>query len=898
MSESVTSVDINFSNGGAGHTANVNSVLNVKNPDGTESLGFVEGDIGKRNSFSEQKVDDLLKNFVLVEKTSAKGAVSSTVSRKYADKTSLTLNSYVVLVRGKEATPREEINQKAANGNPQLIAMPYFSEVINSPDMEGFPFPQLGPKVEGCAIIIGKIYNYESAADPNGVKISLVYNNRELQEGLSLNDEWVNPAYKYSDGGFPSAGTGPDLSQYDLKFGYTLEEFKTALSAVDLKQEGLPSKLENVLFETSGTLSSVVSSVASYLGLHWYIHPFTGVIHFVSREAARTMTIEDPTDPENADETVISASFTESELSNTIVNAYVGSEEKKDDKTPKDDDRPRAVFFKRYDITKHFDVFFPRDANGNQELDRQELRPNRIQLGTFFSLFNQGCSEEQFYKLCFLSMFMEWGKDANGDEIEKLSYAPQYVERPHAFDLFDYFRIAPKNAPPNFASVFTSASAAGTHRKKSDLPVPERLQQLNRKWDRITDKFKYYQLCSVDANKLKKNAKKVITRVEMKRLKKPEEMFKFYKAYFEVAGGIFISNAYSEYKSRRMAWNNTNNITLLGPYRYDTEIRDVDELSMINNIFKKLGVHFFEKDEFGNFILDGEGKPLERPMRVHDLAQATNEETVPYIIPPKGEPPVNKWHFIAVRQLPQLEKDNGRDVDEFDNFDYLDKQVELFEPESAKNTWYVGGPTKGPEANPDFVQRTKAAIITSINKYDAAMNNTSKRRLKLTYTRSKTEVNKISDDGEVAEDNALSAASDSAQKISDLFDRYDSKSFTIETPSHKITQPVSLVTTNGTTTEIAAMGKGRRIFNEELVEEPFKSSSKTFYGLHVPDFKETTTSLSFSVSSNGIRTTIGESTLNLLKPDQDYIMNEGMQAIRRDVTTAKLNAAQRNYLGL
>ena len=37
MSESVTSVDINFSNGGAGHTANVNSVLNVKNTDGTES---------------------------------------------------------------------------------------------------------------------------------------------------------------------------------------------------------------------------------------------------------------------------------------------------------------------------------------------------------------------------------------------------------------------------------------------------------------------------------------------------------------------------------------------------------------------------------------------------------------------------------------------------------------------------------------------------------------------------------------------------------------------------------------------------------------------------------------------------------------------------------------------
>ena len=41
MSEAITNLDMNFSNGGAGHTATVRSVLNAKNPDGSDSLGVV-----------------------------------------------------------------------------------------------------------------------------------------------------------------------------------------------------------------------------------------------------------------------------------------------------------------------------------------------------------------------------------------------------------------------------------------------------------------------------------------------------------------------------------------------------------------------------------------------------------------------------------------------------------------------------------------------------------------------------------------------------------------------------------------------------------------------------------------------------------------------------------------
>ena len=887
MSESITAVDINFSNGGAGHSANITCVRNSKNPDGTPTLGSVEGKLGKRSSFSEKKIDDLLKNFVLVETTVKRGSINTNVARKYTDKTSLALSSYVVLVRGVNATPREAINELDQNGNPKLIDIPYFSEVVNSPKMSNFPFAVLGPKQYKSVIIAGRIYNYESAADPRGIKISLVYNNGELQEELSLNDEWVNNAYKYSDGGFPNFGTGPDLSQYDLKFGYTADDFLTMLSMANIRQEGFPS-VKDVVFETSGTLASVVSSVASYLGLHWYINPFDGSIKFINSQKAKTIIIEDPTTKD--DENIVDASFTESHLSNTTVNVYSGSEEKKDDKAPKDDDRPRPCFFKRV-LIEELLPFVKKDLINPAADDERIL--NRTELGTFFTIFNQGCTEEQFNKLCFLSMCCDWGKDGNNKQIPFQKYNPLYKQMPACTELKHFVHPPPPFIGPH---VFF-ADLGGEQHRESALPPPLELEIKKEKWDRINHKFKYYELQAINAEKPRVG--QIIDDLEVRPMDDPENLFDFLSAYFQAAGGIFVSNGYSEYKSNRMAWNNTNNITILGPYRYDTEIRKIDELSMLNDIFSKLKITGWERDPATGKPLEDDGIPsTPRPMRIEDLAETSNGEAVCVPRQTLGGPPVNKFHFVAIRQFPKLEKDNGKGLDEWDDFDWLDEQVEIVEFQGLGKRRYIGGPTQGPNTAPNFVEKTKSLVVSSIHKYDAAMLNTNKRRLKLTYTRSKTEVNKINEEGEVAEDNAISSGSDSAQKISDLFDRYDSKSFVIQAPEHDITKSVSLVTTNGSTTEISAMSKARGDFGITDEEDNLKSSTTTFYGLHIPEFKPTTSSLSFSVGPNGISTTVGESSLNLIPPDQDYLMTNGMEALRLDVSARKFNASQRNYFGL
>ena len=62
--ETINSVDINFSNGGGQHTANVTSIVDVKNSDGSPALGVVNGEIGSKNYFSQDEINQIMSRFI------------------------------------------------------------------------------------------------------------------------------------------------------------------------------------------------------------------------------------------------------------------------------------------------------------------------------------------------------------------------------------------------------------------------------------------------------------------------------------------------------------------------------------------------------------------------------------------------------------------------------------------------------------------------------------------------------------------------------------------------------------------------------------------------------------------------------------------------------------------
>ncbi len=823
--ESITQLDLNFSNAGGGHTASVSTIIDGKTLDGKDGLGTVIGEAGEINQFSNVEVASAMRGFICTQVTTSAGPTKKTKTRRYADKTSLLLESTIVLVRGIGCGPE---------GGEAERNIAYYSEVPNSPLTS---FPSTGPKRRGSVIEVGRVYNQEAAAAYSGVKIALVYNDKELKEDLSLNLDFVSDRYKAS----------PDLSQYELKFGYTLKDFRQMLALAHVRIEGLPEN-ESVIFETSGTLTSVVSSVASYLGFFWYINPISGAIQFIDTQIASALTVEDYTDSEDPD--ITNASFTQSKLTNKIVNTYSGTTERKEAQASGAYSaiRGRKSFFKNVKVAE-----FPQFKNiiGHNEL------------GTFFELFNQETSAEIFdkYTYCCLLLaftppdtahttgksyfFQEFGKkEASWKDFSLKGNGahPLYRYTPLSRAKFVY-KGAAQNNDDSF-SIFSANSLVADKIAK--------LTKLRRFPDRIANKFVYYNMNSTQNQKMPRPSS--------------SPLYTLLKAYFSIAGGVYVSNGYGEYKADRMQFTNTNTITVCGPFKGDKFIHNLPELAPLDDVFRVIGI---------------------RSITVKQLAEKTNGRAKT----------TNDYFFVALRTYPKLDRPpiekDGPEIKplDFTNFNDSTELVEDFP--NKPNKLYIGGPEIYWKS---FCRHVIDMVTQSVMNYRGAVER--KNVLSLTYQRSKTRVNRNSDEGEEAEDDAIAESSEGDQKNSDLFDRFDTRYWGIEQPPYNILNKLSLSASSGTTVEMMALRKARGAYRGLSSYKP-SSSSRTLYGLKIPQLTPTVNSISVSISSKGITTTVNESTIKLIPPDQSFLQSRGMEAFTPKSNMFRgFNASQRNVLGL
>jgi hypothetical protein len=897
--EAIQTVDLNFTNGGGGHSATLGTFLNAKSVQTGGDMGVVIGDMGDFNAFSNDSLNDLMSNFVCTEISTAAQPNYTSRTRKYVDKTSLLLKSHMVLVRGRDCGPRGTLDFGVVDpSDPSRVyggEVPFFSEVINSPNIKDslgreFPFPSLPPMKHGSIIAAGRIYNFESAAEYDGIKINLVYNNRELQENLSLNDEAVSAMYK----GFRNENNvffgGPDLQQYDLKLGYTLTDFFSMLSLanVQMDPENNLSNAEgadDVLFEASGTLESVVGTVASYFGYFWFVNPFNGYLSFINTQEASQLEITDYTKSENQDENMVNASFTESLKSPKIVNVFSGTGEKKEDKEPKDEDRPKRVFFKRYDILADVDYpdFGRRDTITGKWYFEEEI-------GALFALFNQGSDDpETFDKFMFRLLHdnydpkwrkphaakddncNRWGMaldnpdafNANMDS-STLQYGGLYWGQARNYQTWDW---GPKpknhNAEKKGAMAYIwdlRTDAKSQKRRRSALKFGPAKDDV---YDRFDNQFQYIS-CNSDLGD---------HNVKMTRPSQ-SDLYTFMKAFYAIAGGIYVSNPYGRYRVERMQFQNTNNLTIVGPVDGNTLIKDIDDLSQLWDVLSILKV--------------------KSRLKVRDLWLATKAVQDGFM---KTEA-VHDFHFIAIRNLPKLERKNGQENDMMVDFRGL-KMLEFLEGENAgiADHLFLGGPTVGlREGHHNFF--INDAVSLSWSNYKKAKLLLSKS-LPMEYKRTKTRVNKIIDDPfeEEKEDNDMSESSSGANKMAELFDRFDLKYFRVSGPEYNMLNDLSLSSHSGGVTEMIALEKIKGEYEEE--PSSTKTSVKTMYGLHIPEYTPTITSLSIRVAGDGITTTINESTIKLLPPSQSFLLNKANEAVVTSKGVASwLSAGQKNRLGL
>ena len=919
--EAIQNIDFNFSNGAGGHSATVSTLRGATRIQDGVSLGTVIGDMGEGNSFSNGQIDKLFENFVCTEITTNSSPTVTSVSRKYADRTSLVLKSHFVLLRGQNCGPREDLDFEGE--------IPFFSEVINSPsplkDSFGrdFPFPSQGPKlVDNGIIAAGRVYNHESSAEYNGIKISLVYNNRKLQDGekgtpdLCLNDEAVSPTYK----GFENENGifigGPDLQQYDLKYGYTLPDFKKMLSMVNVeinpqydlvKPKISKGQDSNVLFETTGTLESVVSTVASYFGYFWFVNAFDGSLCFINTALAKTLEIDDYTQraKQIADKNIVSATFTKSLSSNKIVNVYSGTAEQKEDKDPKDEDRPRKIFFKRYDILADIkNPQFGRRESG-EDGEQHDLYYFEEEIAATFALFNQGSDNpETFDKFMFHLLHSNydpiniddegnrWGMNLKptpttfgsgpnaecvltycGDDMEPQNRVSKglYNDIPTNFQMWNW---GPKpdngNKRGREMYIYDGIVEAKKHRKSNLKWGPLKGEV----YDRIDDKFQYIKLVMDEFPWDQENAEENNNLFPAKKMTKPSEtdLYTFLRAFYAIAGGVYVSNGYSKYKTERMEFRNTNNLTIVGPVHGDTLISEIDDLSELWDILQIC--------------------KLENRLTVNDLWKAT------YTGEKLGQA-VNHYHFVAIRNLPKLERKNGQENPLMVDFRPL-KMQEFYECPIKKNCLWLGGPTENLRNEAKSIFFVDDAISLSWSNWKAAKKNI-KKRLPMEYTRSKTRVNKVlgeNDDFEEEEDDELAQGTESENKMSDLFDRFDYRYFNVDAPAYNLLNNLSMKSFSGSVTEMKALGKIKKTVDD--TEGNTETSRRTIYGLAIPEeHKPTMTSINIRVGGDGITTSISESTIKLIPPDDGLILNAAHEAaITKNGFANFLSATQKNTLGI
>ena len=941
---SITAINLNFSNGQGGHTASVTEVVGAQDPEQVESLGEVVGDLGKRSSFSHDQVDELMKNFILEGTTTSVDPVKTTKTKQYIDETSAKLNNYVVLVRGINAPPR--------GGPPFEGNLPYFGEVRGSfaPSM-GYS----GPVKKDYTIIMGNIYNFNTRAQKNGTKISLVYQSKKLVTNLSQNVGVVAAGFLEE----------PNLGEFSLKYGYTVAEYLQALTEAEVDHE-FPAiaGAEDMLFETSGSLASVTSSIAGTFGLYFYIDPTDGILKFINSKEASKLTIEDPTDGSDPD--VINASFNQKAIPEAIVNSYAGTGEKPEPHNPTNNDDPLlfATFFKRV-FVEEFDAF-------------KDMNMSWATIGSFFSLFNQDQSPDIFNKFTLICMVLAERGLARGGRVpikrdgggyradEKIEQPnPPIVKRPAVgvnpaedFDIsvFDLMGNVERDDKLNLTAIehplylpipantetwlwgpipedktAQNTTAIWPSRAKDEALARDiqqieaqqadkshefrRTKQVDAKstnegevesaadyfnvnyiktdtqlaWEARGGKAKFDAMGRLNPTGDKEDAK-------LMAMPMPSEsnLYEFLKCFFQIGGGVYVSNGYSRNKSFTMGFENSNNITISGPFSGNKRLRDIEDIEPLNNFFRTMGVN-----ENGRAT-------------VRDLAELTNGEAKT----------VGGFFFIAIRQLAIFEKENDpANVNVFNdkaNYNPLATHIEWYhkEGDDEGSGHYLGGALIENELFLKYI--LKNLVKMSIDAFDVARQvhgqNGDKRHLKVYYQRTTMPIEEEDDEDRLDEDDAVAGGGAEGEEV-DLHDKYDSRFYDIVSPEEDPDNPIymkpALSAASGTTLEMKAL-KNARGDDAGAAVYTLNTSSKTIYGLAIPKaleknrmeeegelyFKPTMTSISISVGNGGIQTTIGESTLKLLPPDQQFIIGQGIESMVSNIISSRYGARQKNYLGL
>jgi hypothetical protein len=265
----ITSIDVTYSSNGSPHSATISTIEgeilhpdksvivsplgNIKTLGVGESIGSVAGTLA---------TNLVANNFVVDEITTSTDPYKTTKTYRLIDKVSQILDGYAILVRGQNVSPFGGINYKGRAYDAGEVP----DTAWNATAARGAIPPEIYE--DDKIIVLGRTRSvftpsvpYGNSIDPVQNRIHAVYEAGSLVNNVSLNADGVTVDM-----------IKQQIDSVSLLYGYTLSDVKLALedAKIGLKLVGFPTA-ENALFNTSGSIRSVLSSIASTFGLYWFV---------------------------------------------------------------------------------------------------------------------------------------------------------------------------------------------------------------------------------------------------------------------------------------------------------------------------------------------------------------------------------------------------------------------------------------------------------------------------------------------------------------------------------------------------------------------------------------------------------------------------------------------------
>lgn len=826
--ETITSVNFNFANAGSSHSLSIESIKGAKDLANSESeLGSIIGSTAGKSTFSNSQIQKIANNFIEIQKTTKRDGVSTVVIREYQDATSLRLKSHCFIVRGRDCHPKDELSgggtlnpnarfviqrrngsylpdKRASTINPALsqprseeVTIPYFGECSGSGiTLASQRFPLRKPKkINGGIIAIGNIYNEEVSVDSTGARTSLIYQDGEIKEDLCFNLDRVSLHYR----------NNPELSNYELRFGYTLTEAKQAFAIAGINLIGLPNN-DNILFENSGTLDSILSSIAAKFGYYYYIDPFVyGLVRFVDSSIAASSPIINPLEQSlQVQKSYVSASFTQDKSSPVIVNAFNAKIEPLKSPSFTFGDSQRHTRFRKLSPIGLLDLIDIPD-------DLYKL---------YYGLYLSGNYSASNYDM--LAFYV-------GKFKEELKISFNWPNKPEGFW-------------PSFGKV-------------KDFVLHEDFKKAYKiKRDRTTIKKRYPLFDNGFSD-----AKFIDLRVTQHPSHFPN--FERLKEAFDLFfNSIFFSNYYLEFQARRIQWSNSE-MTISGPFKKNTIIDDIEAFADLRTALTKLGFN-------------------------------TENITLSQLMDISGCEGTGSYGFVGIKSNASKLSEGLKKED----FDYS-----LLNSENFDFTGHNGG------AYLAISSRLFNKLPNLIKKSAKAFNNVDKKgpqTCRAAYTR----VKRLSDQEdsestrkeEEAEARRIAGLDALAAKIDAIKERFDTKYYSLKSngATGDPLRPITLDIKGGKIADIKAL-ESDNFSSFQSNQRLMAKSSRTIVGVRLPEnFKPTLVGITLEFGSSGVTTTIKESNVKLLRPDEQLIIDANNRAFVNIKNNIRLSATQKNLLGL